>query len=102
MALNAIISFSDMPLKFGVLAGALIALVGFIMIVIIVIKKLYFVDFLPGYSSTISTILLVGGLQILMTGLASIYIGKIFKEVQDRPLYIVKKQVNFSTISSQQ
>jgi dolichol-phosphate mannosyltransferase len=95
MAFDSIISFSDLPLRLVVFLGAVIALVGLALGLTIVAQKLFFMDFLPGYASTLSAIVFIGGIQILVTGVASLYIGRILKEVQNRPLYIVKEKINF-------
>lgn len=90
MALEAIVSFSDIPLRMTALLGAGIAALGLLMGLVLLIGRLIRSDFLPGYLSTIIVIVFLGGVQILVTGMASIYIGRILKEAQDRPLYIVR------------
>ncbi|MBL4715026.1 glycosyltransferase family 2 protein [Sphingobacteriaceae bacterium AH-315-L07] len=95
MAFESIISFSDLPLKITVLLGMSLALLGFLLIIILIIQKIYFIDFKPGYTTSISVMVLIGGIQLLFLGLASLYIGRILKEVQNRPLYIVKNKINF-------
>ncbi|MCW1970526.1 MAG: glycosyltransferase family 2 protein [Anaerolineae bacterium] len=90
MALEAIVSFSDIPLRMTALLGAGIAALGLLMGLVLLIGRLVRSDFLPGYLSTIIVIVFLGGVQILVTGMASIYIGRILKEAQDRPLYIVR------------
>jgi glycosyltransferase involved in cell wall biosynthesis len=95
MALDSIVSFSDLPLKITVVIGSLIAVSGLLLTLLLIIRKLFFVNFQPGYTSTISIIVFFGGVQILVTGLASLYIGRILKEVQNRPLYIVREKHNF-------
>lgn len=94
MAYEAITSFSDLPLRIATRAGFLIALIGFILMTVLIIKKLFFIPFQPGYSSTISIIIFLSGVQIMFIGMASIYIGRIFREVQGRPLYIVRETHN--------
>lgn len=95
LAINSIIGFSDLPLRWTSYLGMLISLLGFAFLTVLLLLKLFLVDFRPGYISTIAVILFVGGIQILVVGLASLYIGRILKEVQNRPLYIVKKKLNF-------
>ena len=95
MALDSIISFSDLPLRMVVLAGSCIAFVGLMLTVALVIQKLFFVNLQPGYTSTVAIIVFFGGVQILVVGLASLYVGRILKEVQNRPLYVVRKRMNF-------
>lgn len=94
MALESIISFSDLPLRWSALIGMTISALGFVALIILTIMKLYFVDFQSGYISTIAIIVFIGGIQIFVVGLAAIYIGRVLKEVQNRPLFIVKEKVN--------
>ncbi len=95
MALEAVVSFSDLPLRIVALTGMFIALTGFALNLVLIIQKLFFIQFQPGFTSTVSLIVFFGGLQILVMGLASIYIGRILKEVQNRPLYVVKEISGF-------
>jgi glycosyltransferase involved in cell wall biosynthesis len=89
LALDSIISFSDIPLKLAVLVGSVVAFVGLFLTLVLIIQKLFFIEMRPGYTSTVSVTVFLGGVQILFIGLASLYIGRILKEVQRRPLYIV-------------
>ena len=94
MALDTVISFSDLPLKICVLTGSLIVFAGFLLTIILIIQKLLFINYQPGYTTTISLMVFFGGLQLLFIGLASLYIGRILKEVQNRPLYIIRDTYN--------
>ncbi len=95
MALEAVVSFSDLPLRIVALGGMFIALTGFLLNLVLIVQKLFFVRFQAGYTSTVSLIVFFGGLQILVMGLASIYIGRVLKEVQNRPLYVIKETTGF-------
>jgi dolichol-phosphate mannosyltransferase len=96
MALETIISFSDFPLRLIASLGFIFALLGFVLSMILIICKLMFIDFQSGYTSTISFVLLIGGIQILVVGVSSLYIGRILKEVQNRPLYLINEKINFN------
>ena len=91
LALDSIISFSDLPLKIATLVGSGVALIGFVMTLALAVGKMFFIDFQIGYTSTISIIVFMGGVQILVMGLASLYIGRILREVQNRPLFVVRE-----------
>jgi dolichol-phosphate mannosyltransferase len=97
LALDSIISFSDLPLRMVVLVGSCIAVVGLLLTVALVIQKLFFVDLQAGYTSTVAIVVFLGGVQILVVGLASLYIGRILKEVQNRPLYVVEQRIGFES-----
>jgi len=94
MASESIISFSDLPLKMAVVLGTTVALLGFVMTLLLIIGKLFFVDYRAGYTTTVSVIVFMGGVQINVMGLASLYIGRILREVQNRPLFIVRETKN--------
>ena len=98
MATNSIISFSDLPLRMTVVVGTFIALCGFLYALVVIYQRL-FMDVQAGFSSLVSIIIFLGGVQMLVIGLASLYIGRILKEVQNRPLYVVREKVGFEKAS---
>jgi dolichol-phosphate mannosyltransferase len=69
--------------------------VGFLLASYFVVSKIFFINYQPGYTSTISLITFLGGIQIMVIGFASLYIGRILREVQNRPLYVINQKVNF-------
>lgn len=95
MAIESIISFSDFPLRLIATFGLAVALFGFLMTLFLLLGKIFFVDYQAGYATTVSLILLVGGIQIMVIGFSSLYIGRILKEVQNRPLYVINETYNF-------
>jgi dolichol-phosphate mannosyltransferase len=95
MALDAVVSFSDLPLKMISLLGIGIAIIGFLSVLAIIITKLLYIEYQHGFVSIISAIIFVGGMQIVVIGLAGIYIGRVLKEVQNRPLFIIQEKINF-------
>ena len=93
MATEVITSQSDKLLRLVTRMGIAIALLAFLLIIVSVV--LYFtLDTQPGYTSTIAMIMLMGGLTIMAVGIAGLYIGNIFMEVKQRPLYIVRTILN--------
>jgi dolichol-phosphate mannosyltransferase len=95
MAIESVISFSDYPLRLIAGFGCIVAFIGFLLTAFLVISKLFFANIQAGYTSTISLITFIGGIQIMVIGFASLYIGRILKEVQNRPLYIINEKFNF-------
>lgn len=91
MAIASVISFSDFPLRLAVKCGMLIAAAGVLLTGLMLVDKLFFRAFLPGYISTIAAIVFIGGVQIMVTGVASLYIGRILAEVQGRPLFVLRE-----------
>ena len=94
MAAEAVISFSDLPLKLTVVVGFVVVLFSFLLAFALVMQKLFFVDVQLGYTSTVCVIVFLGGVQLSVIGMASLYIGRILREVQGRPLYVIRDTVN--------
>jgi dolichol-phosphate mannosyltransferase len=93
LASHAALSSSDKPLKICVMIGLLFALSGFIFAAQIIVRALLGSIAVLGYASTISAILLVGGVGIATTGLVGLYVGRIYEEVKRRPLYVVEEVI---------
>ena len=91
MAINGLLYFSDKPLKIIGGLGLSLAALGFTLGVVVVLQKLTGSTMLSGYASITAAILFGFGLQIGCIGLLGLYIGKIFREVQDRPIYVVRR-----------
>jgi len=91
MAYSSIISFSDFPLRLAVKFGMLVAAAGILLGLALIIQKLTTPSVLLGYTSTFVMIVFLGGVQIAVTGVASLYIGRILAEVQHRPLFVVRE-----------
>ena len=91
-AFEGIISSSTAPLVVSSYVGLLFCLVSFITILIIVIKTLIFGDPVSGWPSLACIVLFVGGVQLFFLGVMGTYISKIYLEVKERPLYIVKEK----------
>ena len=94
LAFDAIFDFSELPLKMTVRFGMSLIGLGLIGLFVLLISKLFFVDFQAGWPSIIASIIIVFGLQLFFLGIVSLYIGRIYKEVKQRPLYSVKDKIN--------
>jgi glycosyltransferase involved in cell wall biosynthesis len=92
-SLDAIASFSHLPLQLATYAGLLSASVAFVAIPIVI--ALHFTgSYLPGFSTITIAILLLGGIQLIALGVIGEYVGRIYDEVKHRPLYIVREERN--------
>lgn len=91
MAYSSVISFSDFPLRLAVKFGLLVAGLGMLLAVGLILQKWLGPSLLPGFTSTFVLIVFLGGVQIAITGVASLYIGRILAEVQQRPLFVVRE-----------
>lgn len=95
-AVDGIISFTTAPLKLATAIGTVMFFVSIVYIAIVVIEKLFFGIAVAGYATIVALILLFGGLQLLCLGIIGEYIAKIYEQVKDRPLYIIKKKYEHS------
>ncbi len=93
MALNAVLSFSNLPLRLASLAGLLTILFGCCYAAYILYCYLFgdASRIQPGWTALIMTVLILGGVQLLCLGIIAEYIGRIFEEVKQRPLYVVRE-----------
>lgn len=92
-SLDAIASFSHLPLQLATYVGLLSASVAFIAIPVVI--GLHFAgSYLPGFGTLTIAILLIGGIQLIALGVIGEYVGRIYDEVKHRPLYIVREERN--------
>ena len=91
-AIDGIVAFSTLPLRFATIAGAIVSLFGFIYMVFIALKAIFFGDPVQGYPSLIVIISLLGGIQLLILGIIGEYLARTYMEVKHRPNYIIKKR----------
>ncbi|CUH93946.1 putative membrane protein [Propionispora sp. 2/2-37] len=89
-ALDGITSFSKIPLRFAFYLGILLSLMSFLLTLDVVYTKLFTTEAVPGWATITASILLLGGLQLAGIGIIGEYIGRIFEEVKQRPLYWVR------------
>ena len=92
-AIDGITSFSVGPLKVATVSGGIISLLSLIFAIQIVIQTLLMGKDVPGYASTITSVLFMGGIQLITIGILSEYVGKIYLEIKGRPQYIVKEKI---------
>lgn len=90
-SIEGIVSFSTLPLSLSTFFGIVFSIVAFILIVIVVIRKLLFSDPVQGWTSTICVILLLGGIQLFSIGILGKYLEKTYIETKKRPIYIIKE-----------
>jgi len=97
LALDVMLAFSDKPLRLTVKAGLIISASSIIYALITFIRYLYGYIQVLGYTSLILSIWFFSGMIIFILGFVGLYIGKIFENVKQRPLYIIKEEINFET-----
>ncbi len=90
-AIDGITSFTTAPLRLSTYFGFAISIIAFIYIIVVVFQTIFYGNELEGYPSTLAVILFLGGVQLLSLGIIGEYIGRIFNEVKERPLYFVEE-----------
>ncbi len=91
LALDGITSFTTAPLHFASILGLIVSLFAFGYTIYLLVRPLFGVPTGDGYSSIMVTILFLGGVQLISLGIIGEYIGRIFIETKDRPLYLVEE-----------
>ena len=91
-SLEGIINFSETPLALASYTGLFSCFGSIIAIIFIVLRKLIYGGSVNGWASLISIVLFIGGLQLFCLGIVGRYIGNIYLEVKNRPLYIIQEK----------
>ena len=90
-AIDGIINFSQAPLSAVSWFGVLMTIVSFLMLVVVVGRKLIYGDPVTGWASTICVIIFIGGLQLFCLGVIGHYIAKMYLETKQRPHFIISE-----------
>lgn len=90
-AVEGIIGYSTKPLRIATFLGGFTACLSMIYLVVVILQKLIAGIDIPGYATIIVLILFLGGMQLFCIGIIGEYIGKIFEQSKDRPIYIAKE-----------
>ncbi len=90
-ALEGVTSFSTAPLRLATYLGVATALLAFVYALWIVLKALLWGDPVAGWPSMMSIILLLGGVQLIALGVIGEYLGRLYEESKQRPLYLVDR-----------
>ena len=91
LAIDGITSFTIAPLRVASVLGTLVSFAAFLYIIYLVFRTLLVGSDLAGYPSMMAVILFLGGIQLLSLGIIGEYIGRIFNETKQRPLYLVEE-----------
>ena len=97
LSIDGIVSFTFFPLRLTSIIGILMSVITLIGIVWVLYSK--FTDkFIPGWASTLLPILALGGLQLFFLGVIGEYIGRLYVEVKQRPLFVVREEYKHETV----
>ncbi len=95
LAVNGVIGFSDAPLRIAIWAGMSVSGLALLYGAYVIGLWLTGSELVTGWSSTIVIVSFLCGINMLMTGITGLYVGRIHAEVKGRPLYVVGRRVGF-------
>ena len=90
-SIEAITSFTTLPLTISIYLGFIISIFAFIYLLIIIVKYILYSDPVQGFATTMCTILLLGGIQLISIGILGKYLKNTYNETKNRPIFIVKE-----------
>lgn len=96
-AIEGIVSFTTTPLRFATFLGAISSILSGIYLIVIVIQKLAFSVDVPGYTTIVALILLIGGIQLLVLGIIGEYLARMYVQGKNRPIYIAKEILTYES-----
>lgn len=91
--MNGFTAFSEKPLRVATIIGLICSMMGFISGVALIIRKIVNPSVLMGYSSTMATILFIGGIIMLLLGMIGEYVGRIYISMNNAPQYVIREMV---------
>lgn len=94
LAIDGITSFTTAPLRLSTFAGIIVSFFAFIYLIYLVIRTIVHGTDLAGYPSMMAVILFLGGVQLISLGIIGEYVGRIFNETKQRPLYLIEEYHN--------
>lgn len=95
LAVNGLVSFSDAPLKLAIWTGAAVSMLAVLYGLYAIATGLFTDHAVRGWTSTVVVVSFLCGVNMLLTGMIGLYVGRIYSEVKQRPLYVVAKRVGF-------
>ncbi len=92
-AIEGIVGFTTAPLKIAMVGGLISAFLSALYAVVVIVQKLVYGIAVPGYATLVVLLLFLGGMQLFCLGLLGEYISKIYIQVKNRPIYIIKEVI---------
>lgn len=93
LALDGIVSFSFVPLRIITMLGFLVSTISIALAIVYAVQRIAFGLTPPGFPTLIVAIFFLSGIQLITIGVIGEYVGRIFEEVKQRPLYVVRRVV---------
>jgi polyisoprenyl-phosphate glycosyltransferase len=100
-ALDGFTSFSTAPLRVWTYVGVAVAFGALIYVCVIILQTLIFGRDVPGYASLMAVMLLLGAIQLISLGIIGEYLGRLYIEAKQRPIYVVRDRIGFDEPSSE-
>lgn len=94
LGMDGLFSFSYLPLRIASILGFIFASFAFFLIIVVFVLRILLGWGLIGWASTMTAILLIGGVQLITLGIIGEYLGRIYDQVKSRPEYIIRDRVN--------
>ncbi|WP_139995378.1 glycosyltransferase family 2 protein [Paenibacillus paridis] len=101
-AIDGITSFSYKPLKIATYIGFTLSMTSFLYLLVVIFQKLFTGSTIAGWASIVAMNLLFNGIILILLGIIGEYIGRIYDESKNRPLYIVREVQGFSELEGNQ
>ena len=95
LAVNGVVSFSDAPLRLALWGGMAVSVLAMLYGCWVIAMWATQANFIRGWSSSIVVTAFLCGVNMMMTGIMGLYVGRIYAEVKGRPLYVIDKSVGF-------
>ena len=102
LAINGVVGFSDTPLRAAIWAGVSVSALALAYGFYVIAMWLAHSTLVSGWSSTIVIVSFLCGINMLMTGIVGLYVGRIYNEVKHRPLYVVDRTAGFAAAETAQ
>lgn len=101
MATDAFFAFSELPLRLATIMGFVVSGVAFVVLLNVLYQKLVSGAAILGWASTMTSILFLGGIQLIAVGVIGEYIGRIYNEAKGRPAWVVGRYRNIKEPSTE-
>jgi dolichol-phosphate mannosyltransferase len=92
LAFDVVTGFSSVPLRIGIIFGLVVCFGAVIMAAVVLLQKLIWGIPLQGYALLATGLFFLGGIQLLVMGLIGLYVGRLYGQAQERPLYLVREK----------
>ena len=90
LAVEGIMSYTTMPLRISTVLGIVVSIVAFIYMAVMIVKTLVVGDPVQGFPTLLTVILFLGGIQLLSLGIIGEYLGRVYVETKNRPVYYAR------------